>query len=146
MVVGMHLSLPARDARVAITSLAFMLLEVPEPVWKTSIGKCASWSPAATCSAALRMDVACACRQQSKPALTSAAAALTSPSARMKPRGIGRPEIGKFSHRTLGLRAPQGIGRDLQFTHAVVLDAECARFGHSSMLPVLGERGARGRA
>ena len=31
-----------------------------------------------------------------RPALTSAAAALTSPSARMKPRGIGRPDTGKF--------------------------------------------------
>ena len=30
----------ARVARVAITSLAFMLLDVPEPVWKTSIGNC----------------------------------------------------------------------------------------------------------
>ena len=29
-------------ASVAITSLAFMLLEVPEPVWKTSIGNSAS--------------------------------------------------------------------------------------------------------
>ncbi len=30
-----------RVARVAITSLAFMFDEVPEPVWKTSMGK---WS------------------------------------------------------------------------------------------------------
>ena len=34
--------LPYRSlASVAMTSLAFMLLDVPEPVWKTSIGK---WS------------------------------------------------------------------------------------------------------
>ena len=32
-------------ASVAITSLAFMLLEVPEPVWKTSIGNASSCSP-----------------------------------------------------------------------------------------------------
>ena len=40
-------------ARVAITSLAFMLLDVPEPVWKTSIGNSASCLPAATSRAAL---------------------------------------------------------------------------------------------
>ena len=39
-------------AREAMTSLAFMFEEVPEPVWKTSIGNCSSCSPAATCSAA----------------------------------------------------------------------------------------------
>jgi hypothetical protein len=39
-------------ARRAITSFAFMLLLVPEPVWKTSIGKWASWRPAATSRAA----------------------------------------------------------------------------------------------
>ena len=39
-------------ASVAITSLAFMLLDVPEPVWNTSIGNCASCSPSATASAA----------------------------------------------------------------------------------------------
>ena len=34
-------------ARVAITSFAFMFDEVPEPVWKTSIGNWSSSSPAA---------------------------------------------------------------------------------------------------
>ena len=34
-------STPARAAIDAMTSLAFMLLLVPDPVWKTSIGK---WS------------------------------------------------------------------------------------------------------
>ncbi len=35
-----------------MTSLAFMFDEVPEPVWKTSIGNWTSCSPAATASAA----------------------------------------------------------------------------------------------
>ncbi len=39
-------------ARVAITSLAFMLDDVPDPVWNTSIGNWSSCSPAATWSAA----------------------------------------------------------------------------------------------
>ena len=42
----------ASVARVAMTSLVFMLLDVPEPVWKTSIGKCSSQSPRATVAAA----------------------------------------------------------------------------------------------
>ena len=40
-------STPSRWARVAITSLTFMLVLVPEPVWKTSIGKCSSCAPSA---------------------------------------------------------------------------------------------------
>ena len=39
-------------ASVAMTSLAFMFDEVPEPVWKTSIGNWSSCSPAATSVAA----------------------------------------------------------------------------------------------
>ena len=41
-------------ARFAMTSLAFMFDEVPEPVWKTSIGNWSSCSPAATSSPAAR--------------------------------------------------------------------------------------------
>ena len=85
-----------RVARVAITSFAFMLLDVPEPVWNTSTGNWPSRSPAATCFAAeanaalghLPADVAAA--------IGSAAAALISPSARRNPRGMGSPEMGKF--------------------------------------------------
>ena len=42
-------------ARLAITSLAFMFDEVPEPVWNTSIGNWSSCSPAAISSAAAAM-------------------------------------------------------------------------------------------
>ena len=56
-----------------------MLLEVPEPVWNTSIGNCASCSPAATASAALRMAAAASFGSSPSPALTSAAAALIKP-------------------------------------------------------------------
>ena len=50
VVVGVDASSPAS---VAMTSLAFMFDEVPEPVWKTSIGNWSSCSPAATASAAV---------------------------------------------------------------------------------------------
>src|ERR1017187_9573030 len=41
-------------ARRAITSLAFMFVEVPEPVWKTSIGNWRSCLPAAISAASAR--------------------------------------------------------------------------------------------
>jgi hypothetical protein len=41
VVVGVHRAPSARRRSVAITSLAFMFDDVPEPVWKTSIG---NWS------------------------------------------------------------------------------------------------------
>jgi len=40
-----------RSASVASTSLAFMFEDVPEPVWKTSIGNWSSCSPRATSAA-----------------------------------------------------------------------------------------------
>ena len=52
-------SVPARAARLASTSFMFMFELVPEPVWKTSIGK-ASWcSPPMIVSAAAAMAPAC---------------------------------------------------------------------------------------
>ena len=84
-------------ARRAITSLAFMLVLVPEPVWNTSTGKCASWRPSATSAAAATMAAATSASSRPSSALAVAAALLISASARMNPRGIGRPLIGKFS-------------------------------------------------
>ena len=47
---------PSRcSARRAITSFAFMFVEVPEPVWNTSTTNCASWRPSATSRAACSM-------------------------------------------------------------------------------------------
>ena len=47
---------PARTvARVARTSLTFMFVEVPEPVWNTSMGNWSSWRPESTSSAAVTM-------------------------------------------------------------------------------------------
>ena len=42
--LGWH-STPARAVSEEITSFTFMLVLVPEPVWKTSIGNWSSWSP-----------------------------------------------------------------------------------------------------
>ena len=52
---------PSRsDASEAITSLAFMFDEVPEPVWNTSMGNSSSQTPSATSSAASTMAAATA--------------------------------------------------------------------------------------
>ena len=84
-------------ARVAITSLAFMFELVPDPVWNTSTGNWASCAPAATSSAAAAIAAARSSASTPIRPLTRAAAALTSPSARICARSRPRPEIGKFS-------------------------------------------------
>jgi len=81
---------------LAITSLAFMLVEVPEPVWNTSIGNWSSNSPAATRSAAAAIRCAVSGSSSSSSALTRAAAPLMRPSQWITPAGTGSPEIGKF--------------------------------------------------
>lgn len=77
-------SLPSRSvASVAMTSLVFMLEDVPEPVWKTSTGKCASQRPSATSPAASWMASATSLSTTPSFALTLAAAPLISASASM---------------------------------------------------------------
>ncbi len=89
-------ALPLWLARVAMTSLAFILDEVPEPVWYTSIGKCWSWAPMATSVAADWIALPTPLGSRPRPVLTSAAAPLIKPSARMKARGMRCPDTGKF--------------------------------------------------
>ena len=83
-------------ASVAITSFAFMFEEVPEPVWKTSIGNWSSSSPAAIRSPAAAIRSALSGSSRPSSALTRAAAALIRPSQRATGAGIGSPETGKL--------------------------------------------------
>src|SRR3954453_23884790 len=83
-------------ASVAITSFAFMFEDVPEPVWKTSIGNWSSSSPAAMRSAAAAIRSALSPSSRSRSALTRAAAPLIRPSQRATSTGIGSPETGKL--------------------------------------------------
>ena len=80
----------------AMTSFMFVLVEVPEPVWYTSIGNCSSWRPSATSRAAAAIACAFAASSSPSPWLVSAAASLISASARRKRRGMRWPEIGKL--------------------------------------------------
>src|SRR5215218_3440290 len=84
-------------ARVAMTSLAFMFEDVPEPVWKTSIGNWSSWRPSAISSAAAAMRLARSPSRRPRSALARAAAPLMRPSQRTTWTGTRSPETGKLS-------------------------------------------------
>ena len=84
-------------ASVAITSLAFMFDEVPEPVWKTSIGNWSSCLPSATSSAAAAIVSARLLSSRPSCPLTRAAAPLMRPSHWITAAGTGWPETGKLS-------------------------------------------------
>ncbi len=93
-------------AMLAITSLAFMFDEVPEPVWKTSIGNWSSCSPSATASPAAAIRSPRSASSCPSSALTRAAAALRRPSQRITGTGTGCPDTGKFS-TALAVSGPQ---------------------------------------
>ena len=87
----------ASFARPAITSFAFMLDWVPDPVCQITSGNWSSWSPLATSAAARSMASA---SSPSSPCarFTRAAACFTTASARTMPTGIRSCEPkGKFS-------------------------------------------------
>ena len=84
-------------ASLAITSLAFMFEEVPEPVWKTSTGNWSSCSPAATASPAAAIRSARLGVEAAQLAVDQAAAAFSRPSQRTTGTGTRSPETGKLS-------------------------------------------------
>jgi hypothetical protein len=84
-------------ARLAMTSLVFMFVEVPLPVWKTSMTNSPSSAPAMTSSAAFRMASAIPFSTAPSSQFTCAAAYLMAPIAWMNVRGKRSPLMGKFS-------------------------------------------------
>ena len=74
-----------------------MLDEVPDPVWKTSIGNWSSNSPAATRTPATAIRSAMSESAGQGAAFARADAALIRPSQRATETGIGSPDTGKFS-------------------------------------------------
>ena len=102
----------------------FMLLDVPEPVWKTSIGNSSSWAPAATSSAAATIASAMSWSRTPSSALALRAGGLDlrqRADVRRLERRAGDREV---LDRALRLRAPQGVAGHLYLAHGVVLDAE----------------------
>ena len=114
-------------ARLAMTSLAFMFVEVPDPVWKTSSTNWSSSLPSATSWAACCMGSDSAPSRRPSSTLTWAAAILIRPIA--WDEGSGQPEIadGEVKDRPHGLRAVVGAGRYGQLAHGVSFDS----FAHS---------------
>ena len=96
MVVGVYVA-PALATSEAITSFAFMLDDVPDPVWKTSIGKASSCLPSETSPAAAMIASAVSRGSTSRSRLARAADAFTWPIAWIRAGSIGVPEMGKFS-------------------------------------------------
>ena len=84
------------EARLASTSLMFILLCVPDPVCQTDNGNSSRCWPASTSSAACTMAVAFSSLSNPRSRLTSAAARFTAASARMSSRGICSVEIWKY--------------------------------------------------
>ena len=80
-----------------MTSLAFMFDDVPEPVWKTSIGNCASCLPSAISSPAAAIFSASSASSSPSSAFTRAAVPLMRPSQRTTGSGTRSPETGKFA-------------------------------------------------
>ncbi len=100
-------------ASVAMTSFAFMFEEVPEPVWKTSIGNWSSSSPEATRSAAAAIRAAMSGSSRSRSAFTCAAAPLIRPSQRAhgdRNRLAGDGEVGDRLARLAAPELPPRLG------------------------------------
>ena len=108
-------------ARLAMTSLAFMFVDVPLPVWKTSTMNSSSSAPSMT-SCAARM-IAPARSSSSRPSsrLTIAACCLMRPMARMNPRGRRRSLIGKLTFGPHRVGAVVGADGHLELAHRVAL-------------------------
>src|SRR5215213_2176408 len=93
-------------ASAAMTSFAFMFDDVPDPVWKMSIGNWSSNSPLAMRSPAAAILSAFSLSRRPRSAFTRAAAALIRPDPRATETGMGSPETGKFS-TALRVSVPQ---------------------------------------
>ena len=113
----------ASVARVAMTSLVFMLLDVPEPVWKTSIGKCSSQSPCATSPRRLGDRAGDLGVEHAEVGVDAGGRALDGgEGADQLPLdgGAGDREV---LDGALRLGPPLGPRRDAHLSHGVVLDA-----------------------
>ena len=120
---GCTLRPSASVARLASTSLVFMLELVPDPVWKTSIGNSSSNSPAATRSAAPAIASATSCVHHAEPGVHPRRRALDQgerADLRALEAAAGDREV---LDRPLGLRLVLGGSRDAHLAHRVVFDA-----------------------
>ena len=106
-----------------MTSLTFMFVLVPEPVWKTSMGNWSSCCPSTISAAARAIASACSAVRAPRSALVRGRGRLD-PGQRVDQRRLERLAADReVLDRALGLRPPQGVLRDPDLAHGVVLDA-----------------------
>ncbi len=120
-----------------MTSFAFMFVLVPEPVWNTSIGK-------------VRVVLACGDLgrgrvdggghvglQQIEARVGAGRGLLHEPERADEAAGHREAADREILDGSLGLGAPQGIGRDRQLAHAVALGTERRRHGFTARISLL---------
>ena len=101
-----------------------MLVLVPEPVWNTSMGKCASCAPSATCCAADSIATGQLRWQQAEAGVGGRGGVLDQGQRANEAARHGQAADRKVLDRALRLRTPERVGWNLQLSHAVSLDAE----------------------
>ena len=126
-------------ARLAITSLAFMLVLVPLPVWKTSTGKCSSSLPSATSPAAAMIAAAVRALQPAGLVVHARGGGLDQPIAAMNSPRHRPARDREILHRPLGLGTVQGVGGHLHLAERVALRA----FGSHGLLLSLNRKDYR---
>ena len=106
----------APPERLASTSLTFVFVDVPDPVWKTSIGNWSSWRPAATSAAAAAIAFGLLASSLPSSPLTRAAAPLMRPSQWIDCERDRLAGDGEVVDGLLGLAAVELLGHALDPT------------------------------
>ena len=118
--LGWH-STPARAVSEEITSLTFMLVLVPDPVWNTSIGNWSSCRPSTISAAAATIASRCSASDDAEVGVGAGGRGLD-PGERVDQRRRQRLTADReVVDRALGLCSPEGVGRHLDVAHGVVL-------------------------
>ena len=115
----------------------FILDEVPDPVWNTSIGNWASHWPSATSRAASAMASATSLLMAPSWAFSSAAARLSNARARTSDAVDLLAGHGEVVYGPLGLGLPLGVKRDPYLAHRVVLHPVASRLGRFRLCCVI---------
>ena len=107
----------------------FMFVEVPEPVWKTSIGNWSAWRPEATSRRRLADRLRDGGVDRAEFRIHLGTGALDDRE-RLEDRALdGSPRDREILDGALRLRPPAGIGGHTHLAHRIVLDPEPVRRG-----------------
>ena len=110
-------------ARLEITSLAFMLVEVPEPVWKMSRTKCVVQSPVDDLLGGLHDGVLLLLVYQAELVVDDGCLQLDRPERLDEAARLAQVAYGEVVEGAAGLGAEEGVARYLDLPHRVSLYA-----------------------